>query len=337
VTTSGLFPSVVWAALLGVFVGGRDVAVRVERLESWTGDRHAAVMVFTSWDDRPTSLDEFFRRRLPEIWDSGHVPLVTWEPSGRFRTSKRIEVQTARGRHDDFVRSWARHMRDWLAGGDGLYGTADDRRAWLRFAPEMNGDWTPWGAAAGANDPADFIAMWRRVRTIFSEEGLDPTRLAWIWSVNASDHGGRPAEAFWPGDDAVEWIGLSGFNWGASRSWSSWRSPAEIFDPMLARLRALSSKPVALVETATTSRTDRGRDAGAKSAWVRELYVWAVARRVGLVVWFDEDKETDWAVFGGRREAVEAYRAAVAADPWSVPRPDDPRLLDDRVFLGLAP
>lgn len=332
--TTGVHFGVALATLLGVFVGGHDVGERVRRLESATGRPHAAVMIYTSWDERDAVIDELFGRRLPEIWDGGHVPLVTWEPRGRFRASPRVEVRAARGRHDAYVRRFARHMRDWLAGPDRIYATPDDRRAWLRFAPEMNGDWAAWGAASGTNDPADFVAMWRRVRAIFNEEGLDPSRLAWIWSVNATDEGGPPAEAFWPGDDAVEWIGLSGFNWGTSRVWSRWQTPEGIFDPMLARVRALSSKPVAVVETASTSRTGHGRDRRAKSAWIADLYAWALARRVGMVVWFDLDKETDWGVSGRGGRVDAGYAAALAGRDWIAPRADDPRLIDDGAFLG---
>ena len=40
--------------------------------------------------------------------------------------------------------------------------------------------------------------------------------------------------------------------------------------------------------------------AAAKSQWISAVLQYVRAKDVRLVAWFNEDKETDWAVFGGR-------------------------------------
>ena len=74
-------------------------------------------------------------------------------------------------------------------------------------------------------------------------------------------------EAFWPGEAYVDWVAVDGYNWGASRTWSTWRSPESTLGPMVARLRALApAKPVAVTETASTSAAADGDGPAAKGA-----------------------------------------------------------------------
>ena len=65
------------------------------------------------------------------------------------------------------------------------------------------------------------------------------------------------ATAYWPGDAYVDFQSIDGYNWGASQSWSSWRSPEEVFAPMLARLRAFLLKDPATTETCTRASVRR--------------------------------------------------------------------------------
>lgn len=334
--------------LLGVYYGNQGWAMKdVRALEAWQQKRNAVVELFTSWNGSRKTLDNLFGQQLPNVWNSGNVPLVTWEPFTGASTPADVEVRIARGDHDGYVRTWAARLAAFLAGADGRLGTPDDRRAYLRLAHEPNGDWYPWGAAAGGNSPADHVAMWRRVHGLVAATGLGPAQLQWMWAVNSDDVGGHPAEAFWPGDAFVDWVAVDGYNWGASQSWSTWRSPGSTFGAMVARLRALApGKPLAVTETASTSATATGSALAAKGAWVADLYAWLPANGVRMVVWFDEDKETDWAVFGGsggdetfrsgrtRYRALAAYRTAVGAPAYAGSDPADPRLISDDRFAG---
>jgi beta-mannanase len=187
------------------------------------------------------------------------------------------------------------------------------------------------------------------VHAAFDAAGLGSSRLGWIWSVNHEDVGGFRAEAFFPGDDVVDWVAVDGYNWGASQSWSSWRSPSEVLGDMVGRLRAISQRPLALTETATSSVTTSGSDLGAKSQWVTDLFGYAAAARARMVVWFNADKETDWATFGGSSgdgtfrsgrtsyRTLAAYRAGVNRPEAVSPVSGDPRILTDAQFAGTLP
>ncbi|MGH9281851.1 MAG: glycoside hydrolase family 26 protein, partial [Acidimicrobiales bacterium] len=335
-------------ALLGVYYGNQGWAMGdVKALEAWQGRRHAVVELFTNWSSTKKTIDNLFKQQLPNIWANGNVPLITWEPFTGGSTPADIEVRIARGDHDAYVRTWAGRLRTFLAGADTLLGTGDDRRAWVRPGHEANGDWYPWGAAMGGNDPADYVAMWRRVHGLVAGTGVGPTQLQWVWAPNAGDVGGFPAEAFYPGDAYVDWVAVDGYNWGASQSWSSWEPPADVLGPMVSRLRALAPlKPLAVTETASTSATSAGASLAAKSAWVSDLAAWAPANGIRMVVWFNQDKETDWAVFGGGAgdgtyrsgrstyRTLAAYKAGASSPAFTGSDTANPRLLTDDQFAG---
>jgi mannan endo-1,4-beta-mannosidase len=334
--------------LLGVYYGNQGWAMgEVAAMEAWQGRRHAVVELFTNWSSTKKTIDNLFKAQLPNVWANGNVPLISWEPFTGGATPADIEARIARGDYDGYVRTWAARLATFLAGGDGRLGTADDRRAWLRPAHEANGDWYPWGAAAGANSPADYVAMWRRIHGLVAATGVGPTQLQWVWAANAEDVGGHAAEAFYPGHAYVDWVAVDGYNWGASQAWSSWRSPGEVLGPMVGRLRALAPlKPLAVTETASTSSTTQGPSLAAKSAWATELFQWLPANGVRMVVWFNEDKETDWAVFGGSAgdgtfrsgrttyRTLAAYRAGAASPAYAGGDPTNPRRITDDQFAG---
>ena len=311
------------APLCGVYTDPERMA-RLSAMERWFGRTHAVQTVFTPWSGG--AIDDLFGRILPSIWNAGRIPLVTWEPFTPTpdATDADIAGRIAAGEFDGYIERWAGRLIEWLAGPD--EGARDDRRLYLRLAHEMNGDWYPWSpAVTGPGDdaggtPEEYVEMWRHVHDLVERAGVSRDRLQWVWCVNHEDVGPHSVEACYPGDEYVDWVGVDGFNWGHSRAWSSWSDPHEVFAGMFDRLDALTEKPRCVPEVGSSSLTATGHDPERKAAWIRDAYAY-FENRVELCCWFNEDKETDCAVFGGGRgtEAVgedgilaySAYRKAL--------------------------
>ena len=72
--------------------------------------------------------------------------------------------------------------------------------------------------------------------------------MIWVWCPNANSVPEEPfnvAEAYYPGDDYVDWVAVDGYNWGTSKDSSSWQSFDEIFGKPLADVaRYAPGKPV---------------------------------------------------------------------------------------------
>jgi mannan endo-1,4-beta-mannosidase len=333
------------AMLLGIYYGNQGWNMQqVEALESWQGKKNAVINLFTDWTNNNQTISNLFNQQLGNIWNNKNVPLVTWEPFTGTATPLDIEVRIANGEYDAYINTWADNMKTFLSGADAVYGTTDDRRAYLRFAHEMNGNWYPWSAAVGNNSPTDYINMWQHVKTIFDRKGMDATRLQWVWSANNTDVGGFRAEEFYPGDAYVDWIAVDGYNWGTSNNRSSWNTPQQVYGEMIDRLRMLTDKPLAITEFASTTA---GGGVTGKSRWIADAFNYFATKKVKMAVSFNEDKETDWGMFGDMSgegtydynpttyKTYKSYQNAIASGNIIPSTPTNPRLLTDAQFAGL--
>lgn len=220
--------------------------------------------------------------------------------------------------------------------------------AYMTFclAHEMNGNWYPWSAAMGNSTPQDYISAWRHIHDIFSNKSLDSTRLQWVWCVNNADVGSYTAENYWVGDSYVDWIGVDGYNWGATQSWSVWSWPNQIFDNMIQRLRLLSpTKPLCLGEYATTSiRITNVSDVVSKNNWLNDFCTYINTTQIQMAIYFNIDKETDWAIFGSMNgnmmwnnfSTYTAYKNCLQSNDWVVPDLNNPRIITDEQFAGIG-
>ena len=216
---------------------------------------------------------------------TGQTPMVTWEPAGEDLS------QIAAGAYDGYLEESARIAKSW--GGTLL----------IRFAHEMNGTWFSW---SGSNSsPADFVAAWRHVVSVFRAEGAGNVR--WVWSPNIQEGGKYPIAPYFPGEEFVDYVGLDGYNWGTGGG-EKWQSIQEVFGPSYAIVTQLSSKPVMIAET---SSSEAG---GEKAAWIHDAFLTEIPRdfpRVAAVVWFNKVKEDDWRI-DSSQASLDAYRAVAS-------------------------
>jgi hypothetical protein len=316
--------------------GNGDVT-RLDAVERWQRRGHAVVGLFSGFDPQRTAPTFAMAETL---WRRGNVPMITWMPWLGNTPGVDYNRAIADGAYDTYVRDWANRARAFLSGPDAVYGNGDDRRLYLRFAHEANGDWYGYAPAFGGTAPSSYIAMWRHVHDVFVARGIDdPTRLAWVYSVIDIDAwSGPPAEAMFPGDAYVDWIAIDGYNWGTAGGHSGWPSPADVFGPMTARLRAISGRPLAITEVGVT--TD-GATIAQKSAWISQYFEWTKANDVGLTMWFNHYPAM-WEIFGGRygdevvdgSNAYAAYRTAAGDPALVVTDRSNARLLTDEQFTG---
>jgi mannan endo-1,4-beta-mannosidase len=209
---------------------------------------------------------------------SGQIPMVTWEPNRQSLSS------IAGGSYDSYVRESARTVKGF--GSEVL----------LRFAHEMNGTWYPWHGSSST-----YISAWQHLVTIFREEGVANVR--WVWAPNVDNTGSMPFSSYFPGDSWVDYVGLDGYNWGATTG-NQWKSLREVFAISYAKITQLSSKPVIFTET---SSSEIGGD---KADWIRTGFINTIPNefpRVSGVVWFNKSQEDDWRI-NSSTASLEAFR-----------------------------
>jgi len=173
----------------------------------------------------------------------------------------------AGGQYDGYLRSYAQAVRAYR------------RRVILSFGHEMNGHWYTWGFTHAS--PPAFVAAWRHVVDVF--RGLGVRNVTWLWTVNIINMaGGAPPPArWWPGGSYVTWVGIDGYYYRPSWTFTS------LFGPTIAAVRALTRDPILISETGAPQGPDQPSKIADLFAGIR-LY-----QLLGFV-WFDAKADKDW-------------------------------------------
>jgi hypothetical protein len=231
---------------------------------------------------------------LSRLTDAAGIPIVTLQPQDPSGVVKQLSWTTASvaaGKHDAQLRSIAETIVEY---GDLVV---------LRYAPEMNGNWSPWGVVDG-NTPAQYVDAWRHVVTLFRQAGA--SNVLWLWAPNivrgAAVHG---IAQFWPGDSWVDLVGFTGYGVESS-AYGIEKSASATFDSTMQLLKPYSAKPVVLAEMGVSGAT--------KDKWINSLGPWLDAHSnvIGLV-WTDEkppEAHDDWRFDDNSRDLM-AFKSSV--------------------------
>ena len=187
------------------------------------------------------------------IHKHGVIPFVQIDP-----TDASISA-IASGTYDDYLRSYADSVRNF---GHAVV---------IGFGHEMNAPWYPWGYKHVP--AATFVAAWRHIVTLFRKQGAD--NVTWLWTLEADQAGTGPIASWWPGAQYVTWVGIDGYYYRSTDTFAS------VFGQTIAQVRAFTSKPVLLSETAV------GPDAG-QFAKIQDLFHGMATYKTLGLVWFDK-------------------------------------------------
>lgn len=329
--------------LLGFFPPYEQDWGTLDAYEAWLGRQPAAIAIVADMLVPATTID-LVMDGLAAIWDRGSVPVLVLQPMYQVpaETTPLIDREIAVGDHDDTLDAWGGALARWLRPE-----TGPERRLYVNFAPEMNGDWSPWGGEADGTDPGTYVRMWRRVRRRLVRRGVTPDHVQWIWAPNTIYYGQRHSLAsYYPGDAHVDWLGMHGYNWGESFEWATWLTPEQTYRKTLDELREIADKPIAITEVGSSSHLDDGYRTRRKAEWIAAFGDLLRTEHIKLACWFNTDKRTDWAVFGGARgtdtfrhegtryHCYDSYREAFTAPEFLPAHPSYPRVLSSDEFQG---
>jgi hypothetical protein len=275
----------------------RNVDRLLTDLDGWAGlDRsegtgHALAGDFKDIEDPHPTLN--VAGPLEALWEKGYADFINL-------TSERTSAAIANGCCDGAIATWAQEYAGWVARGGG-------RRAFLAPLQEMNNPLVTYGL-----DPANYRRAYERIQDIFAQQGVTRDQVWWVFApVGWSRPSDPPLSAYYPGDDKVDVIAFSAFNFGhcSAMEFKEWQEPEIVFGPYLQIIRHQVSavKPIFVGQTASTSV------GGDKDQWLIDSYRYLAQQNVRAILYFNGDLECDWAVYelGGRQ--LDGYRTAVAS------------------------
>ncbi len=206
----------------------------------------------------------------------------------------------------------------------------------VRFAHEMNGSWYSW-----SQQPEEYIAAFR---TLANAVHAAAPNTAILWAPNYGDgypfSGGAyaatpgssafalldtnkdgqldpsddPYTPYYPGDDVVDWVGISLYHWGSAWPWGENEIPEanKFSDQLTGNYNGSNGdgrdvpdfygifgeqhgKPVAIVETAALYNPQLGGASALeiKQAWWNQVYEAGIRERfpqIKMINWFEWDK-----------------------------------------------
>lgn len=223
-----------------------------------TGDSQAAVDAFERRLGRSLDLRRVFLR-----WDDpidsatvradierGRTPVVSVRPQRR--DGSRISwADVASGTVDADIAAQARAVRSLGA------------PVFLSFHHEPDVEST-------FGSPAQYVAAWRHYVQQMRTAGASGAAFTWIMTPSSfgSASVGAGADAYYPGDDVVDWAGLDAYNWlGCSPGKpAAWRPLAQVVSPFRT-FGARHGKPLMLAEWGSV---EDPADPGRKAAWLRD-------------------------------------------------------------------
>lgn len=191
---------------------------------------------------------------LDAAWDQGAVPFINLAV-GTAGPGSRSALEVANGDIDEAIRTWARIFADWSKGGT--------KRAFIAPLQEMNASWVTYGL-----DPENFKLAYSHIQEIFRQEGIPDSAVLWVFAPNGWSEPEHDFELYYPGDEIVDVIGFSAFNFGACvAGGAGWDTFEVAIQPYLDRMNAMApSKPIFLTQTGTVEQ------GGDRSEWLLDSF-----------------------------------------------------------------
>ena len=275
-------------AFLGVSLYDQNYKTLVD-IEEKVNKHFALVGVYQAWGDPKNKFNSDWAR---SIASHRSIPFITWEPwkpiSGYDRSESKVYQPEFALKNitnhdfDSYIVSYATAVKKF------------GKPVMIRFAHEMNGNWYSWGSTF--NTPDEYIAAWRHVHDIFVKEGA--TNATWVWSPNEIYTDPRTPYAddilrFYPGDEYVDWVGFSSFNWANQYKHNVWKDPEDMYAQTLSVLKQLN-KPIMITETASAD----GATPEMKANWIKALAHYINNNPVIKgILWFDiADNGINWSI-----------------------------------------
>lgn len=174
------------------------------------------------------------------------------------------------GEYDDYFENYAKDLK------------ALDYPVLFRLNNEMNGDWCMYSAYHYGKDADLYVELYRYIYDIFRENGAD--NAIFVWNPNERsfpNFAWNHYMSYYPGDEYVDVVGLTGYNTGTYYKGETWRSFENIYDGIYYEYANRFSQPLMIAEFASSSY------GGDKPEWINDMFSKIEKYdRIKLAVWW---------------------------------------------------
>lgn len=201
-----------------------------------------------------------FDEKMP-IWELENaskekkVVELTLQTQESGKDNKRITYDILNGYYDLYFKDYAKKAKEF------------GKPILFRLDNEMNGDWCTYSSYYTSKDTKLYIDKWKYIHNFFKEAGAD--NVLFVWNPHDKSF---PNFAwnnylnYYPGDDYVDVIGITGYNNGTYYPGEVWRTFSQIYDPVYNEYSQIFKKPMMITEFACAAT------GGDKALWIQDMF-----------------------------------------------------------------
>jgi mannan endo-1,4-beta-mannosidase len=274
-----LQPAAARKIAIGVSMLPYDNAATYDTFTAKTGKAPAVWSIWADWGGAANP-SAFPTALVNKLTLAKTVPLIIWQPVGTGKppgSPSSPPLQESCGVSYDKIigGDWDTYIHSWAQAAAATTGPV-----LIRFAHEMDGNWFPYSTLNCGNSVKKFKRMWQYVVNIFRHDGA--TNVKFVWSPRSAT---TAQKALYPGDSYVDYVGVTAFNWAASKG-KPWQSLTTLVSKATKGLTTYSSKPWIVAETGSVEQTGYSRP-----LWLKTGYagLYSALPRVAIVMYFNVD------------------------------------------------
>ncbi len=235
--------------------GGTEDVVTADRMNDFV-ELSKKDIVWAYFSNNWISGIKFPEKAVKTISAAGKIPFIRLMPRTGFEEYAADSLYSMQkiidGDFDNELTQWAKDAAD-----TGIPLLAE-------FGTEVNGSWFPWnglyngagqtnayGDTGVADGPERFRDAYRHIIDICRKNGA--VNITWFFHIDADsepDEAWNDFENYYPGDDYIDWIGVSVY--GPQEEGDEYREFSETLDKVYQRMTKLTDKPIAILEFGVT-------------------------------------------------------------------------------------
>lgn len=241
------------------------------------------------------------KKSILPLYKDKRTMLITLQPfitrTAKDHDGSCLIPEIANGDYDEFLFEWASGLKEM---GEPVF---------LRFANEMNGDWAEWCSWFYSLDPDLYVMAWNRIYTLFEKVGAD--NVYFVWNPHDRtypDYNWNKDYLYYPGDNEVDWIGLTAYNNGVTRPNEEWRDFEECYSQLYSDyMSRYYLKPFMIAEFACNEI------GGDKSEWITQGFRLLKENypNIRIAVWWNGADATWIYDIDSTEQAKEAFKEAL--------------------------
>ena len=240
---------------------------------------------------------------LKNAYNDGRYVELTLQTMDTAQTYKSASYDILDGKYDDYFNEYARGLKEF--GHPVLF----------RPNNEMNGEWCVYSSYHTSKDTNLYKEVWRYIYKIFEENGVD--NVLWVWNPHDLSFPGFKWNHYlnyYPGDEYVDIVGLTGYNTGTYYRGEVWRDFDAIYPHLYDEYMALFDHPFMITEFGSNEV------GGNKVRWVQEMFDYMDKypfNNIKVAIWWNgidwDSKQNPARVYrlDNREDVVQVFRSGL--------------------------